>query len=76
MLVKDKTVMIPPQPPICPNCGTNMDLVEPDEFFETYAYCCSECGMRTKECDSPDEAYATIRKYPLNYKRKEAEWNV
>ena len=66
MLLEIKVTMTPPKPPICPNCGANMVLVEPDEFFTTYAYCCDECGIRTKECDSPDEAYATIRRQPFN----------
>ena len=66
MLADVKVTMPLPRPPICPNCGEDMVLIEPDEFFATYAYCCDECGMRTKECDSPDEAHATIRRKPLN----------
>ena len=65
-----------PQPPICPNCGANMYLAEPDEFFETYAYYCDECGIRTKECGSPDEAYATIRQQQLNDGGRTAKWDV
>ena len=76
MLVETKVTMTPPQPPICPNCGASMELIEPDEFFATYAYGCGECGIRTKECDSPDEAYATIRRKPLNDGGMMAEWNV
>lgn len=49
-----------PQFPTCPNCGGSMMIISPDEFFKTFAYCCEECGMRTKECDTPYEAYATI----------------
>lgn len=76
MLVENKVTMTPPQPPICPNCGASMCLAEPDEFFETYAYYCDECGIRTKECSSPDEAYATIRRRPLNDGGRMTEWDV
>ena len=77
MLIEERIVMIPSQPPICPNCGANMVLIEPDEFFETYAYCCDECGIRTKECRSPDEAYATIRQRPFtDEERSGAELDI
>ena len=76
MLVETKAMMTPPQPPICPNCGADMYLAEPDEFFKTYAYYCDECGIRTKECDTPDEAYATIRHRSLNNEGRAAKCDV
>ena len=76
MLADSKVVITSYQSPICPNCWSEMCLAEPDEFFETYAYYCDECGIRTKECGSPDEAYATIRKQPLDNGGRMAELDV
>ena len=68
MFTETKTDRISPQFPTCPNCGGSMMVISPDEFFETFAYCCEECGMCTKECNTTAEAYAT-----LQYKHKETK---